>query len=53
MIRDLLDRGRGIEAENIARALLARVETHQGAAMFWKSPTFSICWVERSGVHPR
>ena len=30
MIRDLLDRGRGIEAENIARALLARVESTRG-----------------------
>jgi len=31
MIGNLLDRGRGIEAENVARALLARVETAQGA----------------------
>jgi CHAT domain-containing protein/tetratricopeptide (TPR) repeat protein len=30
MIRDLLNRGRGIEAENVARALLARVETIRG-----------------------
>src|SRR5687767_1903499 len=30
MIRDLLDRGRGIEAENVARALLARVERIKG-----------------------
>src|SRR5262245_29629040 len=30
MIRDLLDRGRGIEAENVARALLARVESVRG-----------------------
>ena len=30
MIRDLLDRGRGIEAENVARALLARVEGLRG-----------------------
>ena len=30
MIRDLLDRGRGIEAENISRALLARVESVRG-----------------------
>jgi CHAT domain-containing protein/Tfp pilus assembly protein PilF len=30
MIGDLLDRGRGIEAENIARALLARVESITG-----------------------
>ena len=30
MITDLLDRGRGIEAENIARALLARVESTRG-----------------------
>ena len=29
-IRDLLDRGRGIEAENVARALLARVEAIKG-----------------------
>ena len=30
MIRDLLDRGRGIEAENVARALLVRVERVRG-----------------------
>jgi CHAT domain-containing protein/tetratricopeptide (TPR) repeat protein len=30
MITDLLDRGRGIEAENVARALLARVESTMG-----------------------
>jgi len=30
MITELLDRGRGIEAENVARALLARVETTMG-----------------------
>ena len=29
-IRNLLDRGRGIEAENVARALLARVEAASG-----------------------
>ena len=29
-IRNLLDRGRGIEAENVARALLARVESLRG-----------------------
>jgi CHAT domain-containing protein/tetratricopeptide (TPR) repeat protein len=29
-IRDLLNRGRGIEAENVARALLARVESLSG-----------------------
>jgi tetratricopeptide (TPR) repeat protein len=30
MIRDLLNRGRGIEAENVARVLLARVESIRG-----------------------
>ena len=30
MITELLDRGRGIEAENVARALLARVESTMG-----------------------
>lgn len=30
LITDLLDRGRGIEAENVARALLARVESIRG-----------------------
>jgi len=30
MIRNLLDRGRGIEAENVARALLVRVESSRG-----------------------
>ena len=30
LITDLLDRGRGIEAENVARALLARVESVMG-----------------------
>ena len=30
MITELLDRGRGIEAENVARALLARVESTSG-----------------------
>ena len=30
MITELLDRGRGIEAENVARALLARVESVRG-----------------------
>ncbi|HET7696536.1 MAG TPA: CHAT domain-containing tetratricopeptide repeat protein, partial [Vicinamibacterales bacterium] len=30
MIRELLDRGRGIEAENVSRALLARVEAATG-----------------------
>jgi CHAT domain-containing protein/tetratricopeptide (TPR) repeat protein len=30
MITDLLDRGRGIEAENVARALLVRIESSRG-----------------------
>jgi CHAT domain-containing protein/Tfp pilus assembly protein PilF len=30
MVRDLLNRGRGIEAENVARTLLARVESIRG-----------------------
>ena len=39
MITDLLDRGRGIEAENVTRVLLARVEGI-GDPMRSKSPRF-------------
>ena len=52
-IRNLLDRGRGIEAENVARALLARVESRQRAAMPWKSPRSSICSAAPFDVRPR
>jgi CHAT domain-containing protein/tetratricopeptide (TPR) repeat protein len=42
MIRDLLDRGRGIEAENIARALLARVESVKGPDVLEVAETLDL-----------
>src|SRR5262245_12109249 len=44
MIRNLLDRGRGIEAENIARALLARVESSRGPDALEVAQVLDLLW---------
>ncbi|MDQ3212368.1 MAG: CHAT domain-containing protein [Acidobacteriota bacterium] len=44
MIRDLLNRGRGIEAENVARALLARVESLRGLDAIEVAEVLDLLW---------
>jgi CHAT domain-containing protein/tetratricopeptide (TPR) repeat protein len=44
MIRDLLDRGRGIEAENVARVLLARVESIRGRDALEVAEVLDLLW---------
>jgi CHAT domain-containing protein/tetratricopeptide (TPR) repeat protein len=44
MIRDLLGRGRGIEAENVARALLARVESIRGPDALEVAEVLDLLW---------
>jgi CHAT domain-containing protein len=43
-ISDLLDRGRGIEAENVARALLARVERARGTDALEVAEVLDLLW---------
>jgi CHAT domain-containing protein/Tfp pilus assembly protein PilF len=44
MITDLLDRGRGIEAENVARALLARIESTRGPDALEVAEVLDLLW---------
>src|SRR5262245_50765697 len=44
MIRNLLDRGRGIEAENVTRALLARVESIRGPDALEVAQVLDLLW---------
>jgi CHAT domain-containing protein/tetratricopeptide (TPR) repeat protein len=44
MIRDLLNRGRGIEAENVARALLTRVESIRGPDALEVAEVLDLLW---------
>jgi CHAT domain-containing protein/Tfp pilus assembly protein PilF len=44
LITDLLDRGRGIEAENVARALLARVESIRGPDALEVAQVLDLLW---------
>ena len=44
LITDLLDRGRGIEAENVARALLARVESVRGPDALEVAQVLDLLW---------
>jgi CHAT domain-containing protein/Tfp pilus assembly protein PilF len=44
MITDLLDRGRGIEAENVARVLLARVESIKGREALEVAEVLDLLW---------
>ena len=44
MITELLDRGRGIEAENVARALLAKVERSMGRDVREVAEVLDLLW---------
>ena len=44
MITDLLDRGRGIEAENVTRLLLARVESIRGPDAIEVAEVLDLLW---------